>query len=153
MSCCGNQWEGPKKIFGGDECFSCLGNSQALMLEPEHVYKSCSPLVEGETKNAPLKPMTAKEECIVAWVGPCCDINASEWTEACKQHVYPHAVVYKDRASWPCDEEGNSIFTVEDIDFIAQGHTCCTSFDEIQSCQEAREWLTDIESNNQGKVA
>ena len=146
-ACCGNQRAELRK-WPADECFSCLGNSTALMLTAGHLYEKCSPLVQGETKNDPLLPMTDKSECIVAWVGPCCDIDATGCDEDCKQHVYANAVVYKQRANWPCDEAGNPIFTVEDIEFIAQGHTCCVGFDDIQDQQKARQWLLDIEAKN-----
>jgi len=152
--CCGQQG-GFRRKFGADECFSCLGNSVALFVESGHVYPSCSPLVQGETKNDPLKPMETPDECIVAWVGPFCDIDTTGWEEACKTHVYPCAKVYKERAHWPEDETGKCIFTKEDIEFIAQGHPgCCVGFDELQSCQGPREWLQEIQANNEGgKVA
>lgn len=150
MTCCASQWSELKK-FGADECFSCLGNSIALVLEADHVYEKCSPLVQGETKNDPLRPMTSVDECIVAWVGPKCDIDATAWTEPCLQHVYPKSVLYKSRANWPCDEAGASIFSVEDIDVIAQGHPCM--FDDIQSCEPARAWLTEIDAANASTVA
>ncbi len=148
MSCC-EAPEGKIVKFGADECFSCLGNSIALVIENGHVYPSCSPLVQGDTKNDPLRPMSAPDECIVAWVGPKCSIDTTEWTEPCATHVYPKAVVYKDRACWPADEAGNSLFTIEDVELICQGHPCM--FDHLQSCQEARAWLKEVDSANLGK--
>ena len=148
MSGCGKQWS-EKKKFGADECFSCLKRSRKFLLEPGHVYEACTPVVQGKTKNAPFRPMTGRDDCIRAWVN--CEIDASEWDEACMQHVYPNAEVYKERANWPCDEKGNPIFTVDDIDYIAQSADCCRFFDELQTCEQAPEYLKEIEKTNQAK--
>ena len=154
-ACCGMQDSKVQK-FGEDECFSCLGNSVALLFEPGVIYPCCSPLVQGETKHSPLKRMESKDDCIVAWVGPYCAIDASDWEEACKQHVYPCAKVYKSRANWPEAEDGTCIFTVEDIEHIAQAHPgCCVGFDELADpCPEAPDYVKEIDvHNHSGKSA
>lgn len=151
--CCGQQI-GPEKIkLGGNACFTCLGCSQAHLLEQGHYYEKCSPLVMGETKADPYRPMTSVDECIVAWVGPCCHIDATDWEDDCLAHVYPGAHAIKQCVNWPCDEEGNPLFTVEDIELIAHANSdCCSSLETLKECEQAPAWLADQNEPAKGKV-
>lgn len=142
MACCAQQSKETFKI-GTDACFSCLGCSQPHRLEAGHLYETCSPLVAGDTKHDAWRPMTDPAECIVAWVGPCCDIDAREWDDECEHHVYPDAVAIVECANWPCDEEGASLFTVDDLEDIAHAHHCCIHFDRQKECAKAPQWLID----------
>jgi hypothetical protein len=91
--------------------------------------------------------MAAPDECIVAFVGNC-SIDAREWTEDCKVPVYDEVIVYKQRVNWPKDEEGNQLFTLEDLELIYQGHTCCIRFVELKDCPKAPAWLADQQEAN-----
>ena len=151
--CCAQQSSETHKL-GQNACFTCLGCSQPHMLEAGHYYPKCSPLVGGETKQDPWRPMTDPTECIVAWVGPCCSIDAREWEEDCLSHVYPEAVAIKQCVNWPCDEEGEPLFTVEDIELIAHAHHCCIHFDDLKECAQAPEWVKEINTTSaKGKAA
>lgn len=144
--CFGQTTKTYKNRVGG--CFVDRGCSVAKTLLPGVVYESCSPLVQGETKHDPLQPMAAADECIVAWVGDC-HIDATGWTEACKAHVYIPVKVVKQCVNWPCDEEGNQIFTVEDLEMIYQGADCCSKFIDQTECATAPAWVEEI--NAEGK--
>lgn len=152
MTCCGTQSSKTMKL-GDDACFTCLGCSSAHLLTEGLVYPPCSPLVAGETKLDPWMPMTAPDQCIVAWVGPHCSIDATDWTEPCLAHVYTEATAIAEKACWPADETGASIFTQEDIELIVHAHHCCISLDRLKGCQQAPEWLQEQNSTSKGKAA
>lgn len=116
-------------------CFACRGELSGIpkTLKAGFNYESCSPLVQPESKHDPLEPMTAADQCIVAFVGEC-GIDATEWTEDCKAPVYDEVIVYKQRVNWPCDEKGNQIFTIADLEKIYQGHTHCIRFVDLKGC-------------------
>lgn len=147
--CCGQQSKKEFKI-GSDACFTCLGCSQPHLLEAGHEYPTCSPLVAGETKQDPWRPMSAPDECIVGWIGPCCAADATDWEEAKPFHVYPEAVAIVECANWPEDEEGNSLFSKEDLELIAHAHHCCIHFDRLKECQQAPDW---VKAQNQDAMA
>lgn len=123
-------------------CFVCRGDLSGLpkLLKAGFMYPSCSPLVQAAVKSDPLEPMTAPDQCIVAFVGDC-DIDATEWTEDCKAPVYDDVIAIKQCVNWPADEEGNSLFTLEDLELIYQGHTCCIRFIDQTECATAPAWL------------
>jgi len=151
--CCGQQSSETLKL-GGNACFTCLGCSQPHLLEAGHEYPLCSPLVAGDTKHDPWRPMTDPKECIVAWIGPCCPVDSTEWEEACLFHVYPDAHAIKQCVNWPCDEEGVSLFTVEDIELICHAHHCCIVMESLKECAEAPAWVKEInKSTGKAKAA
>lgn len=145
MSC--NCLQQTAKTFknGGTSCFVCRGELSGVprLLAPKHMYPACSPLVEGATKNDPLEPMTAANQCIVAFVGDCA-IDATEWEEACKAPVYDEVDVLKQCVNWPENEKGDSLFTIEDIELICQGHTCCIRFHSLTESAQPAPWMTEI---------
>ena len=152
-ACCGQQ-ESEKIKIGSDACFTCLGCSQAHILEAGHYYETCSPLVEGATKFDPWRPMSAPDECIVGWVGPCCCIDATNWDGDCLAHVYPGAHAIKQCVNWPSDEEGNCLFTIEDIELICHANShCCSSLEDLQECATAPAWLLEQNQTVKAKAA
>lgn len=122
-------------------CFACRGELSGIprVLTKGFNYEPCSPLVQDD-KHAPLRPMTSPKECIVAFVGEC-GIDATSWDVDCKAPVYDEVIVYKQRVNWPCNEKGDQIFTVEDLEMIYQGHTCCIRFIDLKDCETAPAWL------------
>lgn len=135
-------------------CFACRGELSGLpkVLKAGHLYESCSPLVQPESKHDPLEPMTSPDQCIVAFIGNC-EVDARDWAEDCKYPVYDEVIVYKQRVNWPCDEEGNQLFTLEDLEMIYQGHTCCIRFMDLKSCEKAPDWLVEQNATSNGKAA
>lgn len=135
-------------------CFACRGELSGIprVLKAGFLYEKCSPLVQAETKHDPLEPMTAPDQCIVAFVGNCA-IDAREWEEDCKAPVYDEVVVYKQRVNWPCDETGEQLFSLDDLEMIYQGHTCCIRFIDLKDCPTAPQWLIDQNATSKGKAA
>lgn len=131
-------------------CFVCRGELSGVprLLKAGFEYLPCSPLVQPESKSDPLEPMTSPDQCIVAFIGDCVP-NAMEWETDCKHPVYDNVDVIKQCVNWPADEEGNLLFTVDDIEMITQGHTCCIRFHELQDCVNAPEWF--VAQNEGGK--
>jgi|GEM_PF-6138863 len=150
--CCGQQSSETIKL-GENACFTCLGCSSSHILQMGHYYPTCSPLVQGPTKHDPLRPMTDPTECIVAFVGPCCDIDATCWEEDCSAHVYCESTAIKECINWPVDEEGNCLFTIEDIELIAHAHCCCIDFDCLIECAKAPAWLSEQNQPVKAKAA
>ncbi len=146
--CFGQSSKSFKNGAGG--CFVCRGELSGVprVLTAGFHYPACSPLVQAATKHDPLEPMTAPDQCIVAFVGDC-PINATEWAENCKAPVYDEVDVVKQCVNWPCDEAGEPLFTLEDLEMIYQGHTCCIRFHDMQDCAQAPDWI--VNQNEGGK--
>lgn len=143
--CCGQTYE--KSFKWGDEpFFTCLNGSCEQRLQMGFLYPCNSPVVAGPTPNDPLRPMTDKTETIIAWIGPHCTYDATEWTEDMWIHVYPNAVAIKNRVVWPAATDGTSLFSVEDIDDIVHSHPCM--FDRLQECETAPAWLIGQETTD-----
>ena len=119
-------------------CFACRGELSGIpkVLKKGFDYEACSPLVQPNSKFDAFEPMTTPDQCIVAFVGEC-GIDATDWAEDCKAPVYDEAIVYKQRVNWPCDEEGNQIFTIDELENIYQGHTHCIRFVDLKPCATA----------------
>lgn len=132
-------------------CFACRGELSGIprLLSAGHYYEACSPLVQAD-KHAPMEPMTAPDQCIVAFVGDC-GIDAREWETDCKAPVYTDVIAIKQCINLPKDEEGNQLFTVDDLELIDQAHNCCIRFIDQQECQTAPQYL--IDQNEGGKKA
>ena len=130
-------------------CFACMGELSVIpmLVEAGHLYEKCSPLVEGESKNAPLRPMTSKDDCIRAFVGNC-EIDATGWNVDSKTVVYTDVTVYKQAVNWPKNEDGSQIFTLDDLEHIYQGRSCCIKFFNIRGCEQAPPFVKNFNSNS-----
>lgn len=125
-------------------CFACRGELSGIprLLKAGFHYESCFPLVQADKFSA-MEPMTSPDQCIVAFTGNCA-IDATEWKEDCKVPVYTDVVAIKQCINLPKDEEGNQIFTVEDLELIDQAHNCCIRFIDQQECEQAPAYLKEI---------
>ena len=132
-------------------CFACRGELSGIprLLKAGFMYESCFPLVQAD-KHAPMEPMTALDQCIVAFTGNC-PIDATEWTEDCKAPVYTDVIAIKQCINLPKDEAGESLFSVDDLELIDQAHNCCIRFIDQQDCKQAPAYL--VEQNAGGKKA
>lgn len=135
-NCFGQSAKTIKNSSGG--CFACRGQLSGLpkTLKMGLLYPPCFPLVQAKLKSDPFEPMTTPDQCIVAFTGDCA-IDATEWTEDRKAPVYTDVIVIKQCINVPADEEGNPVFTAEDIEAMDQGHNCCIRFIDQQECATA----------------